>query len=357
MPLEIQPPKLSRRSAHLILQIIGAPILIAVGMVSMVGFLGSSGRAAADSNTSAVITAPLSIPKASLVDANGKAIPNGGVITTSYFTFTLTNDQTEGVVRYQLKYWNDITNSGLNDEKKAWSPTSLSGYSTSPGQLNKYVDHFTQGYGTHFLRFSACNALGNCSPFSVEPFVVTYQSPIAEAADMTAPAPSDDATTTDALTVAIKPSEDPTASAVSSPDVKDTSSSDLGDDETATNLPSGSATPAVDKSVGSDDSAKTVSTASNRVAVANTQNWNVAVDYSPESEATPQSDNPPTPVGQAMNSGIHDRAVEGASDTKKVSNVFEVLGIAWYWLLLVALAVSAVIWKVTTVYRRKYADV
>jgi hypothetical protein len=39
--------------------------------------------------------------------------------------------------------------------------------------LSKYVDQFTQGEGTHYFAFSACDAAGHCSAYSA-PFVVTY---------------------------------------------------------------------------------------------------------------------------------------------------------------------------------------
>ena len=118
------------------------------------------------------------VPTATLADQNGNSVAANGYITTKHFTFTLNNTATD-VARYQLKYWNSISGSAFNGEANAWPPSDISGYSTSPAQLTKYVDQFTQGEGTHYFAFSACDAAGHCSSYS-SPFTVTY--------DHTAPA-------------------------------------------------------------------------------------------------------------------------------------------------------------------------
>jgi hypothetical protein len=117
------------------------------------------------------MTAP-AVPSVMLTDNNGASVANGGYITTQYFTFHLP----DGVARYQLKYWNDITGSAFKGEANAWNPTNLSGYMPTS---TTYRDNFTQGEGVHYFAFSACDAAGNCSAYSA-PFAVTY--------DKTAPA-------------------------------------------------------------------------------------------------------------------------------------------------------------------------
>lgn len=100
-------------------------------------------------------------------DTSGNAVANGGYTDEEYFVFSLTaaGDPT----RYQLKYWNDIVGSPFK-VGSPWNPSDLSGYSPSFGL---YRDHFTQGEGTHYFAFSACDAANNCSAYSA-PFVVTY---------------------------------------------------------------------------------------------------------------------------------------------------------------------------------------
>ena len=86
------------------------------------------------------------------------------------FTFHLSSSP--DVTRYQLKYWNNIPGSPFDGENHAWSPTNLSttGHMST---LGTYTDNFTQGEGTHYFSFSACDVYGICSGFST-PFVVTY---------------------------------------------------------------------------------------------------------------------------------------------------------------------------------------
>lgn len=112
------------------------------------------------------------LPSVTMFDANGHAVTNGGYITTKDFTFKLANDPSDGVTRYQLKYWNSISGSTFDGEGNAWSPTDLS-TTGHMGTLGTYTDSFTQGEGTHYFAFSACNAAGNCSPFTPA-FTVTF---------------------------------------------------------------------------------------------------------------------------------------------------------------------------------------
>lgn len=117
-------------------------------------------------------TAPV-VPIAVLSDANDKNIPDNGYINTLHFRFNL-SDSSSDVTHYQLKYWNDIPASPFK-QNSPWNPTNLSGYSTSPAQLGAYLDQFTQGEGTHYFEFSACDAANNCSAYSA-PFTVTYDA-------------------------------------------------------------------------------------------------------------------------------------------------------------------------------------
>jgi cysteine-rich repeat protein len=98
--------------------------------------------------------------------ANGVAIPTNGYTNSQKFTFNLSSVDT---VRYQLKYWNNISNSTFKINSP-WNPSNLSGYSSS---LGVYNDKFTQGEGAHYFAFSACDVAGNCSKYS-EPFIITY---------------------------------------------------------------------------------------------------------------------------------------------------------------------------------------
>lgn len=135
-------------------------------------------------NTFADITTPLyshpgpfnkvkcEVPSAVLTaNSNGHNIPNGGATNSEYFTFNLSG--APDADHYQLKYWNNISGSAFNGESHAWSPSNINNYSTDPHQLGVYVDHFTQGEGTHYFKFSACDAHGDCSDYSA-PFQVIY---------------------------------------------------------------------------------------------------------------------------------------------------------------------------------------
>ncbi len=102
---------------------------------------------------------------------SGTEISNGGYTKEQYFTFSLSSDS--DTTRYQLKYWNNIEGSSF---KKAtpWNPPNLSSHSSS---LGVYNDNFTQGEGTHYFAFSACDAAGNCSEYDEDnPFVITYDN-------------------------------------------------------------------------------------------------------------------------------------------------------------------------------------
>lgn len=108
------------------------------------------------------------VPTAELTqDSDGANVPDGGYTNSQFFTFSLTSSP--DTTRYQLKYWNDVSGSPFK-ELSPWNPTDLSGYSPV---LGTYKDNFTQGEGTHYFAFSACDAAGNCSPYST-PFVVTF---------------------------------------------------------------------------------------------------------------------------------------------------------------------------------------
>lgn len=119
-----------------------------------------------------VIAAPVAPSVLGLVyneQPDGTELNSGDTTYLKDFTFTLTGSPT--TVRYQLKYWNDIVGSPFK-EASPWAPgnDSWDGHMTT---LGTYTDLFTQGYGTHYFSFSACDADNNCSDFS-EPFVVTY---------------------------------------------------------------------------------------------------------------------------------------------------------------------------------------
>lgn len=104
--------------------------------------------------------------------ADFTATPSGAKVTTDGYTkeknFKFDLKSSNDVVRYQLKYRNEIENAKISN----WNPTDLNGYQGGLG-VNTYIDNFTQGEGKHYFSFSACDSAGNCSAFS-EPFVVIY---------------------------------------------------------------------------------------------------------------------------------------------------------------------------------------
>ncbi|HMR72827.1 MAG TPA: hypothetical protein PKD68_02360, partial [Candidatus Saccharibacteria bacterium] len=108
---------------------------------------------------------------------SGTTKTSGGYTNEKNFKFTLSSSA--DIVRYQLKYWNDIPGSPFK-EASPWNPANLSGYQAGQG-LNAYVDQFTQGEGKHYFAFSACDAAGNCSAYST-PFVITYDKTIPDTA-------------------------------------------------------------------------------------------------------------------------------------------------------------------------------
>lgn len=108
-------------------------------------------------------------------DSNGATVTSNGATNSKFFTFNLASSA--DTTRYQLQYSNTIPGAAV----QSWNPSDLASHSTS---LGVYKDNFTQGEGTHYFAFSACDAAGNCSNFS-EPFVVTYDNtdPIATVVD------------------------------------------------------------------------------------------------------------------------------------------------------------------------------
>lgn len=105
-------------------------------------------------------TLPINAPTA-ILTANGINVLTNGYTNSYDFRFTLSSSS--NTTHYQLKYWNDITDSPFK-ENTPWNKT-ISG--------TIYSDHFTQGEGKHYFSFSACDVADNCSEYS-EPFVVTY---------------------------------------------------------------------------------------------------------------------------------------------------------------------------------------
>lgn len=108
-------------------------------------------------------TAP-SVPTFTMYDADGNVITSD--ITTKDFKFVL--NSSSDVVRYQLRYTNDIAGAAVS----SWSPNDISA-TGHMATLGEYIDNFTQGEGVHHFSFSACDAAGNCSAFST-PFTVNY---------------------------------------------------------------------------------------------------------------------------------------------------------------------------------------
>lgn len=112
---------------------------------------------------------PPSSPGVSLQDETGKAITNG-YISTKKFQFNFVNQLSDGVVRYEVDYSNTIPGAAVSTWK---ANISTSQFSTNPFDLSKYVDQFTQGEGAHSFAFRACDAANNCSGYS-DVFTVVY---------------------------------------------------------------------------------------------------------------------------------------------------------------------------------------
>lgn len=118
---------------------------------------------------------------------SGDIVSDSGMTNEEFFTFNLTANGNPD--RWQLKYWNDIVGSVFNGS--VWTQSNLSGYSSS---LGVYNDRFSQGEGTHYFAFSACDIIGNCSDYSE--FKVTYdKTPPSVAIDPLAPLTNDNTPT------------------------------------------------------------------------------------------------------------------------------------------------------------------
>lgn len=109
-----------------------------------------------------------SVPTASFTsDNSGTVVGSGDYTNSEYFTFTLNSDS---AIKYQLKYWNNISTSAYFGQSNAWSPTDINGYMATFGS---YKDRFSQDQGKHFFQFSACDSFDNCSKYSPT-YEVTY---------------------------------------------------------------------------------------------------------------------------------------------------------------------------------------
>jgi len=129
-------------------------------------------------------TAPV-VPTAIYYEANsGDQINNGEFTNEKFFRILL--DSSSDVTRYQLKYWNDIAGSPFHSPSSAWNPASLAS-AGHMSTLGVYTDGFTQGEGTHWASFSACDAAGNCSPYS-SPMYVIYDKAAPDAPALVSPA-------------------------------------------------------------------------------------------------------------------------------------------------------------------------
>jgi hypothetical protein len=100
------------------------------------------------------------------------AVLSGGFTKEQNFTFDLSSDS--DTTRYQLKYWNMIDGSAFNGAGNAWTSSDISS-TGHMSTLGTYTDNFTQGQGTHFFVFSACDLLNHCSDYS-SPFLITYDA-------------------------------------------------------------------------------------------------------------------------------------------------------------------------------------
>lgn len=129
-------------------------------------------------------TAPV-VPTATYYEAHSGDQINSGEFTNEKF-FRILLDSSSDVTRYQLKYWNDIAGSPFHSPSSAWNPTSLAS-AGHMSTLGVYTDGFTQGEGTHWASFSACDAAGNCSPYS-SPMYVIYDKTAPDAPTLISPA-------------------------------------------------------------------------------------------------------------------------------------------------------------------------
>lgn len=299
-------------------------------------------------------TAP-TVPTAALT-ANSISVPNGGGTNSSTFTFNLGSSL--DTTRYQLKYWNDITGS-LFKISSPWSPTNLSSYSSS---LGVYNDHFTQGDGTHYFAFSACDAANNCSAFSA-PYEVTF--------DATAPLLTVGSYTGTSLTPTLTGTTDGATDTVKVDGGTATVSSILnggGTYDWTYTLPT--------QAIGSHTI--TVTSTDNH-GNATSENANVTVQQTPATETTPAATTTTiTPTGTTTNTTgaavlgetttnnaadtTGNSGVEGATDSKTKTAAAstdnngssDLFGLAWYWWLLILAGIAAIVaWIIAAIRRRK----
>lgn len=274
-------------------------------------------------------------------NSNAASVVDGGVTNSKFFTFNLSS--IGDAIRYQLNYWNDILGSSFKIDTP-WSVSDLSGYSTG---LGVYVDQFTQGKGTHYFSFSACDAAGNCSPFSA-PFVVTY--------DITAPVISFDAAN---YTFTGVPSiaglvDDPTVTLKLI--VNGGAPIDITDIDSGVwtyEFPSALLDGTYTLELVAEDAAGNTSYATATLVIA------TPTPETPEVQtatATPTEPGTPSPAAQAvLGETIEEGDVEGAktvaqatdadvkSDDAKASDG-TIWGLAWYWWLLIVAALGAAVW-------------
>ncbi|MCA9344555.1 hypothetical protein KC946_01845 [Candidatus Saccharibacteria bacterium] len=151
-------------------------------------------------------------------EIDNSEIFNGGATRSQFFTYNLASFP--DVSRYQLRYWNDINGSSYK-ESTPWNPSNLINYSPS---LGTYKDNFTQGEGTHYFSFSACDLAGNCSAYS-EPYIVTFDT---SAPSLTLNNITDGSSTTRTVTGTTEPNVLVSVTVHSTPSTKLTQSDDNG---------------------------------------------------------------------------------------------------------------------------------
>ncbi len=308
-------------------------------------------------------------------DNTGDPVADGGSTNSQYFTFDL--DSSADTTRYQLKYWNDISSSPFKIGSP-WNPTNLS----STGHMSTlgiYTDNFTQGEGTHYFSFSACDAMNNCSAYSA-PYEVTYDTtpPTTDFAGLettdTTPDLSGDAGDASDVTVTVNGVDYvaslsagqwsvniPLALSVGTYDVQVTGTDESGNESTAnfedsltiaqvagvstgSSSNNGSSSSSSDEDDDDGSSNEITTTSSNAVLASSSNSDTDSGNANDAEEAGDNEESEETDDSEVLQST--DSSSETAADdsTEDTEECFKILGICWYWWIPIVIVVAVIVY-------------